>query len=304
MRSALFVSVEWKERVRAGCERFRTALSAPLEDREIATSFGRTHVLAAGAPDGAPLVVLHGALTSAAHVMGQLGPLMETRRIYGIDIVGQSVWSEDRRVDVQGDDYGLWLIEMLNGLQLAQADIVGISYGGYVGLRAAMVDSQRIRRLMLLAPAGVVVGALWNGLREIGWHVLAYRLFPSTARLQRAMRGIFTAPDTAWIEYFGVALRAYRADLPLPPLLTDADLKRISCPTLVLASEHDVSFPGEKLLERIQRSMPFAQLELLRGSKHCPPLTAEFQNAMAERIQRFTAGPPEPPRALAPNSGS
>lgn len=300
MRSALFVSEEWKERVMAGCERFRAALCVPLKDVEIATTFGMTHVLVAGPADAVPLVVLHGALTSAAHVMGQLGPLLRTRRIYGIDIVGQSVWSEDRRVDVRGDDYGRWLLEVLDGLELDQADIVGVSYGGYVGLRAAIVDARRIRRLMLLAPAGIVAGGVWEGLRGMGWPILLYRLFPTAGRLHRAVQGIFTQPDLAWTAYFGVALRAYQVDLRLPPVISDAELQRVRCRTLVLASELDASFPGARLLARVKRWMPDVEVELIPGAKHCPPLTEEFRTAMAGRIERFTAGL----APLAPESGS
>lgn len=287
-KSVLFVSAARKERVRAWCERFRARLPACVEDLEVETSFGRTHALVAGPAGARPLVVLHGALTSSAHVMEQMGRLLETRRVYGLDIVGQSVWSEDRRVDIRGDAYGRWLLETCERIGLAELDVIGVSYGGYIGLRAAMLDASRIRRLMLLAPAGIVAAGLWPGLWEIGWPVLAYRLFPSRGRLERAMGSMFTAPDPQWKAHFAEALRAYRLDPRLPPVLTDEELRKVTCRTLILAAEFDASFPGARLIERVRGLLPGVETELLPGSKHCPVLDEEFRESMARRVERFS----------------
>ena len=172
-------------------------------------------------------------------------------------------------------------------LGLNSLDVIGVSYGGYIGLRAATVEPRRIRRLMLLSPAGVVASGWWAGLWEIGWPVLAYRLFPSRGRLERAMNAMFTAPDSQWKAHFAEALRAYRLDLRLPPVLTDEELRRVTCRTLVLASELDASFPGVALLERLQRCLPDVETELLAGCRHCPPLDEAFRAGMAERVERF-----------------
>lgn len=291
MSSALFVSEEGKKRVRAWCERFRAALPFAVEDAEVSTRYGRTHALIAGPPEGRPLVILHGALTSSAHVLGQLDRLSSARRIYALDIVGQSVWSEDRRVDVRGGHYGHWLLEACDRLGLQELDVIGVSYGGFVGLRAAMIDSSRIRTLMLLAPAGVVAGGLWAGLWEIGWPVLAYRFFPSRRRLERAMESLFTAPDPQWKAHFAEALRAYRLDLRLPPVATDEEMRRVACRTLVLASELDANFPADRMVARFRALLPRVQTEVLPGCRHCPPLDDAFRDAMARRVSAFTESP-------------
>ena len=41
------------------------------------------------------------------------------------------------------------------------------------------------------------------------------------------------------------------------------------------------------LLRRLREWFPQAETELLRGSKHCPPLTAEFREFLGGRILRF-----------------
>jgi hypothetical protein len=56
---------------------------------------------------------------------------------------------------------------------------------------------------------------------------------------------------------------------------------------LVFGAEHDIHSPGEALLRRIRSWLPHAETELLRGSKHCPPLTPEFRQFLGLRVLRF-----------------
>src|SRR6185369_12804164 len=99
-------------------DRFRGRLKVPTEERRVRTRVGETHVLVGG-PEGAPpLVLLHGALASSAHVLGELSPLLERFRVYAVDIVGQSVKSADARPSVSNAEYGEWLSDVFDGLAL------------------------------------------------------------------------------------------------------------------------------------------------------------------------------------------
>ncbi len=72
------------------CARFRQRIPLPVEDAVVQTSFGATHLLIAGPKDAPPMVMLHGALASSGHVLPELGPLLHTRRVYALDVIGQS----------------------------------------------------------------------------------------------------------------------------------------------------------------------------------------------------------------------
>ena len=65
----------------------------------MATRFGDTHVLVAGPVDAPSLVVLHGAMGSSAHMLGELAPLLAKFRVYSVQVIGQSVrrGTRDRR---------------------------------------------------------------------------------------------------------------------------------------------------------------------------------------------------------------
>jgi pimeloyl-ACP methyl ester carboxylesterase len=289
-QSIIFKGESEKQKIRAWSEAFRAQVPVPTEDVVVSTSFGSTHVLVAGPKTAAPpLVMFHGALASSAHAMRELGPLLETRRVYAIDVMGQSVLSEDRRVELSDDSYGRWATETVDALGLGEVDVYGISWGGFVALQTARALGSCVRHLVLLAPAGLVANGAWAGLRDAGWALLVYKMFPSDARLEKLMRAIFTDADPDWTRYFGDALACYKTDIRAPPLAKPRDLEAVRCPTLVFGAEHDVSFPGPALLERAKQLLPQAEVELLEGSRHCPPLTDPFRAKMAERIERFLA---------------
>src|SRR5689334_4633450 len=111
-------------------DRFRERIEVPTESRTVQTRFGDTHVLVGG-PEGAPpLVVLHGAMASSAHVMRELAPLLERFRVHAVDVIGQSVKSADVRPSVSNNEYGEWLAQVMEGLSLPRAHVVGVSWGG------------------------------------------------------------------------------------------------------------------------------------------------------------------------------
>ncbi len=82
--------------------------------RELSTGEYRIRIRWRGSIDtelGATLlVVLHGALASSAHVLGELAPLLERFRVHAVDIVGHE-----------------WLVDVLDGLALARPHVVGVS---------------------------------------------------------------------------------------------------------------------------------------------------------------------------------
>jgi len=283
----MFVNNEKKAAMRRWHRTFRDRLPVPTESVTLETPFGTTHALVGGAEAGPPLVLVHGAMASSAHAMGELGPLLRTRRVYALDVIGQSPMSEDRRIEVRDDSYGRWVASATEALGLDTFDLYGVSWGGFVALQAARVIPERLCHLVLMVPAGVVGESPVKSLREIGWPMLMYLRFPSEARLSRVVGALFTQPDPTWTAYFGEALLAYRLDMRIPPLARPEQLADLRCQTLVIGAEQDVHFPGRRLIDRVRKLIPHAEGELLPGSRHCPPFDSAFQDRMAERIERF-----------------
>ncbi|MDQ3262295.1 MAG: hypothetical protein M3Y59_01345 [Myxococcota bacterium] len=102
MSKPMVKTPEGRKKLEAWHHTFRARIPAPTSARRIPTSFGETQVLIGGPAEAPPLVVLHGALASSAHLLVELGPLLARFRVYAVDIVGQSVMSADARIPVAG----------------------------------------------------------------------------------------------------------------------------------------------------------------------------------------------------------
>ncbi len=291
-KTAMFVNAAARARIARWYETFRAALPFETETRTVETSAGATHVLVAGPADAPPLVVLHGAMASSAHVVRELGSLVERYRIYALDVIGQSVMSVDRRLDLDAggdadaDGYPRWLKEATTALGLERFALYGVSWGGFVALKAANAFPAAVSSLVLYVPAGIVAGSAWQGFTELGWPMMVYRLSPNAARLERLIDAMFSSYDEAWAKYFGDALLDYRLDMRVPPLFKAVGYDG---PMLVFAGDRDVSFPGNALVERMRVLAPRAEVELLENCKHCPPFDADFREKVARRVGAFLA---------------
>jgi pimeloyl-ACP methyl ester carboxylesterase len=289
--TSMFKNAEARARVASWYDRFHARIAAPTESRVVPTRFGETHVLSGGPADAPPVVILHGALATSAHALVELAPLLERFRVHAVDVIGQSVKSADARPRVDNDDYGHWLADVLDGLGLARAHVVGISWGGFASIRLAAAHPDRIEKLALLVPAGVVGSPAWDGWVRVGWPMTKYVLFPSDARLEAFLKNLLTTPDDReWVGFLGDAFRAYNLNMKVPTLARPEELRAFRAPTLVLGADRDASFPGAALLQRAADLFPnLAGTELIADCNHCPPTTDAFRAWLAGKIGAFLA---------------
>ncbi len=128
-----------------------------MESRTIDTdTAGRVHYLAAGDPDGTPVVLLHGVSVSAATWLPMVPALADEYRIYMPDRPGRGLSAAP---SYRGRDLRQflveYLIELLDGLDLDRPDVIGSSLGGLQAFLLA-IDHDRVDRLCLVgAPGGV-----------------------------------------------------------------------------------------------------------------------------------------------------
>jgi pimeloyl-ACP methyl ester carboxylesterase len=291
MGDRIFRNPEAQNRLDEWYRRFLGRVKAPTEHREVLTSHGPSHVLVAGHADRPPLVLLHGSLASSAHAAVEAGPLLERFRVYLPDLPGQSVRGPQVRLSLKDESLARWLLEVLDGLGLETFDIYGVSWGGFVALKTAATAPDRVQRLVLLVPAGIVTGSMWKGFTRIMLPMTLYRWFPSERRLRRFVEGLFTTWDDDWGHYMGDAVRGFVLDLRIPPLAHPESLRAFKGPALVVGADEDISFPGDRLITRAKELIPHVETELIPRCKHAPPVTDEFRVWMADRVTTFLEAP-------------
>jgi len=273
--------------------RFVDALHIPVASRTVATPWGDTHLLTAGPSDAPPLILLHGALASSAAVLHELQGLSAHFHVHAVDIVGQSAMSADRRLPVDDDTVGRWLAAVMDGVGLAAAHVVGVSWGGFVAQRLAAVAPARLLSLTLLVPAGMVTGPWWRGVREMGWPLTRYLMRPSDAARDALLRGLLSTPDDPlWGPFIADAfLCADLRSMRVPRRSRTGEFDGLGCPVHVIGAERDVSFPGDRVVARARQLFPsLASAQVLPGLRHSPPTTDLFRERFCARVIALLRG--------------
>lgn len=277
-------------RLEAWHQRFQARSPLPASSVVVETSLGASHILLSGPEDAPPLVCLHAMRTGSAHLLSELHPLAKRFRLVAPDLPGQSVLGPRVRAPLRDGSLARWLVEILDELHVGEADLLGISFGGFVARLAASAYPDRFRSLVLVVPAGIVNGSHWRGLTRMALPLLRYRIRPSEANLKALLRPLLTSWDGEWAAFMADTWKDMKLDPRIPPLATDGELRGLSVPTLVIGADEDISFPGEAMVERVRTLVPNVEVELLRQCRHCPPTTPEFRSWLAERVTRFLVG--------------
>ena len=259
----------------------------PTSAQVIETRLGPTQVRSAGPKNAPPIVLLHGAMATSAHVLVEAAPLLRKYRVHAVDVVGQSWKSVERRPSHKDNSYSDWVADVFAGLGLESAILYGVSHGGFVALKGLVAHPRLAKKLVLVVPAGFVNGSAWEGFTQVGWPMMMYKLAPNEARLRKFFLAIFSTWDEDWGHYFADAMKYMKLDLRVPPLFTVEQTAQLTQPTLVIAAEKDLSFPGAKLLERARELFPHAKTDMLLGVRHCPPSTEEAREDLARRVAQF-----------------
>ena len=263
------------------------------------------HSLAAGS--GAPLVLIHGLLGTAACWQPAMRVLAQGARVYAVDALG--IGCSDR---VKGLDAGLEasarrLVRWMDGEKLERVDLVGTSHGGAVAMYLAALFPERVRSLMLHAPANPFCLQSRPQIRFAGTRLgrlLAFWLPAAPSWLhQKALDRMYGDPRNlragsldeyvnslrvpGTVEYVLSVLRHWADDMSVLQAL----LPRLrELPTLLLwgAGDRAVSLTSAVRLRAVLR----APLEVLPGLGHLP--FEEAPELFAERISCFLS------KAIAP----
>ena len=165
-------------------------------------------------------------------------------------------------------------------------------WGGFATVRLAAHMPECIERLALLVPAGIVNGHAWQGTTRLMIPMMLWRMFPTEQRFAKFARNLLTTMDDDWLPYLHDAFRSFNMDMRVPKLATPEELAAFKAPTLVMAGDQDVNFPGDKLATRAKQLFGnLASVEIIPNCNHCPPTTPEFHEWLAGRVRGLLEAP-------------
>jgi pimeloyl-ACP methyl ester carboxylesterase len=236
----------------------------PYETLTIPTRYGDTFVVACGEPTAPPLILLHGAGTNSAIWIGDVGAFSRQYRVYAIDLIGEAGKSAPNRPDWNGPAYTEWLCDVFHALKIERAAIVGISQGAWTALKFATSAPERVTKLVLMTPGGVVPDKLSFLLRAMPLSMLGRW---GAERLSRAIYGSQPIPDGA-LEITVVVMSHFKARVGVLPNFTDEALRRLTMPTLLLGGTEDVLRDIPKIAARLEKLLPRLNVTIIPKAGH------------------------------------
>jgi pimeloyl-ACP methyl ester carboxylesterase len=211
---------------------------------------------------GRPLLMLHGGgVTIEESFAGQLGYFARSRLIIAPEQMGHG-----RTHDVEGPlDYvqmAEQTSELLRQLHITDADVLGLSDGGILGLLLAIRHPGLVRRL---AVAGASILPVKEAVTpEVLAELESWK--PEEDRENRARYARVFADSASHYPVFADKLKEMWFRQPTAEELGAAELAKIAAPTLVIAGDNDAIRLEHTL--QIYRAIPKAQLLIVPGTGH------------------------------------
>lgn len=269
-------------RSRAAAVRFQKAYDelatgwpVPVEDVILRSRFGETHVRISGPGDAPPLVLLHGVGGNALQWSGSVSVLSEAYRLYVPDIITENGTSVYRMKFDHADDYVAWLDDTLDQLGLTgSVNMAGMSYGGWITARYALARSDRVSRIVLVAPAGTVAHLSMEWVKralKCVWpnpdytHAFMQWLCADTWESGPAGQRIVTE----WADFSYLCVRSFKVKQTVnPDVLTDREWQSLKMPVLVMVGENERIYDAGKAVARVAGVAPDVHIVMIPGAGH------------------------------------
>ena len=270
--SSVYRSETGRDLVQARYRELLECWPAGTRQLRVPTREGETFVVNCG-PAAAPRVVmLQGSGANAAMWLPDIAAYAQRLRLYAVDVIGEPGASAPSRPPLGSAAYAEWLDDVLDGLNLDRAALVGVSLGGALALDYAVRRPQRVAQLVLLAPSGIgrqrpsflVKAVLLQLLGDRGRR----RLLSSALGVGEDHAG---PHDQELGEFALLIFKHFRPRLDRVPLADDATLAGLVPPTLVIAGAQDALLDSHDTARRLRQCAPGVEVRLLPDTGHYLP---------------------------------
>lgn len=228
-----------------------------VEHEYVNTSYGKTHILVAGPPEGKPIFIFQGGNCINPMTLSWFLPLLDQYRVYAPDTIGHPGYSDERRISAQDHSFAQWIKELMDYFHIESCAFVGPSYGGGIILRLAAFMPEKIDCAALVSPAGIRLGSKIKMVKNI---LLPLILFNSTSspKYLNKITGIMS--DDSMKErdtkIIGDVFKYTNLEQDMPKMTTREELLKYSSPTIIIAGKKDIFFPASSLQKAAKEIIP------------------------------------------------
>jgi pimeloyl-ACP methyl ester carboxylesterase len=239
---------------------------------DVDTRFGPTHVLTCGSATGSPVVLLHGIAVSAASWAPNVEALAQQHRVIAPDTIADAGRSEQRAPLVDGTDLAHWFVDVVDAIGAERVHVIGLSYGAWIALNAALHASERLQSMIVVDPPNAFAAAPATAMLTLAPDAVLAKFAKSDAALQRILRRMNggSLPGQPMLDLSVAGLRCFTGKAPRPTRCSDDELRSITTPALVLFGDRTPVTNVERAQERA-RLLPNATVEVVEGAGHAIP---------------------------------
>lgn len=268
-------------------DRQLSKLGKSFSDIYVKTSFGKTHIIETGNSKGIPLLVFHGGNSTSAYNLLMCQFLLEDFHIYAVDIIGHPGKSDEVCLSHRGYSYGKWASEVIDKLGYDKIACFGGSFGGGVLAKLICISPQKVRKAVLVVPAGISNALPISSLKMM-IPLLQYRITKNKKYLIRtalymALHEAVLDEDT--LDIVKDSFDNVKTKVGMPTNIEAKKLSDYYSPTLVIASERDCLFPAKKVLPRAKRIIPDCSVYELKDSGHMHVLPQSVKNMIIDFLK-------------------
>jgi pimeloyl-ACP methyl ester carboxylesterase len=295
-RPSAFKTTEGEAKFLAAYDREMKLWPVPYQELDVRSRFGTTHVVICGPKTAPPLVLLHGYMATLTMWWPNIAAFSKDYRVYAIDVMGQPSKSRPDEPIGSAADFVSWLSATLDALQLERVFLVGMSFGGWLALNHAVAAPQRVRKLVLLSPGGLL-----PMVRQFTLRGLIMVWFPTRLTVNSFFRwlGFTYRAYTNLLDMVCLGLKHFRMPIEtarvMPAVVSDEALRAMRVPTLLLIGDQEVISDPARALERAHRLIPDFEGELVPGCRH--DMCATRHDIVDARVLEFLKKAPVDDRA-------
>lgn len=276
---------------------------AEVEEGYLTIGGARLHYHRAGT--GRPLLLLHGLVGSVKNWRQNIRFLAQHANVYAVDLLNMGESERVPGLDSSLEATADRVAACMDALGLKVADIAGHSHGGAVAMMLAARHPQRVRSLVLFAPA--------NPYCDLGRHLIAFYQTRAGMWLARQIPWLpRSLKATALSRMYGNparvatdALDGYTEGLHIPGTIDhvlsivrgwSSDMAQLRSvlsslaekPTLLIWGDRDRTV-GLASAQKLQRTLRASSLVVLPGVGHIP--FEEMPDACNGAMQEWLSGP-------------
>lgn len=241
--------------------------------------------------DGEPLLLIHGLGSSTRDWEYQIPQFSKYYKVITIDLRGHGKTSKPKGpYTIRGfaDDVALFL----EALNIKHVNVLGLSMGTATGFELAIYYPKLVKSLIAVNMSAKLSVKTFNekkqfflrdvivkvlGMKKMG-EFIAPRLFPEQEELRKKVA-------IRWAENDKKAyLSAFHS---LKNWSVEEELHKITCPTIVIASDGD--YTPVEIKEEYVKKIPNGQISIIKNSHHAVPMEKpeEFNKLVLDFLKQI-----------------